>query len=495
MSFFQRCRDFVAHGLFVDQSLNVTVHNKIQLTSEFQLGDPKKWRYKRSSCTEGTGFEALQKASIPEAIHDSSARDPPRCFPGTREEHIRNITGWGAGDWEGHQARLLWLQGPAGVGKSALAQTCAERIGDRLGASFFFSRLNGWNNPTGFIPTIVYQLATKSEAYRNLVDAIIVRDPLVLQKSIGVQFRELLVKPLEQLSSQDHGISENVIIVDGLDECDGQDAQCVIIEIIATSILQRSTPFLWAFFSRPEPHIVSAFSSKRIAEISWRLTLPVSRSARQDIEAYLRDGFRMIRARYNLPAAITWPSEEDIRQLVCQSSGLFVHAASVIRQIARNPGALGPEQRLQSILELRKAGDAWHPANALSNLDQFYILIMEQIPKEILPNTLLLLFVHLHCGKDLFEDLPVYCPMLNLSPIAAYAALNNLHSVLEVQASNSGVPGYLLFYHVSFADFLCDVTRSTQEFCVETQDIYNQFYSACVDTLCRLPIASANKGT
>ncbi|KAF9440629.1 hypothetical protein P691DRAFT_637782, partial [Macrolepiota fuliginosa MF-IS2] len=180
-----------------------------------------------------------------------------------------------------------------------------------------------------------------------------------------------------------------VIIIDGLDECDGKDAQSTIIDIIITSVHQQSTPFLWAFFSRPEPHITSEFSTEQATEVCWRLTLPVSRDADQDIEAYLRDGFRTIRKKYNLPAAFAWPSEEDIHQLVKQSAGLFIYTASAIRYVDGS-GISGPEERLGSVLEL---GTTETKDNPLANLDQFYTLIMEQIPEGTLLNTILLLSI------------------------------------------------------------------------------------------------------
>jgi hypothetical protein len=74
---------------------------------------------------------------------------------------------------------------------------------------------------------------------------------------MDIQFWELLIKPLQKWN----GIGKDVIIIiDSLDECATVEAQVQIIELISTtSIDQQTTPFLWAFFSRPSPPITSTF--------------------------------------------------------------------------------------------------------------------------------------------------------------------------------------------------------------------------------------------
>ena len=56
-------------------------------------------------------------------------------------------------------ALLLWMQGPAGAGKSAIQQTIAERAASEriLAASFFFSHEDPErDNPGKLIPTLAY---------------------------------------------------------------------------------------------------------------------------------------------------------------------------------------------------------------------------------------------------------------------------------------------------------------------------------------------------
>ncbi|KAF9442712.1 hypothetical protein P691DRAFT_779248 [Macrolepiota fuliginosa MF-IS2] len=471
MPFFEKSNDVkVKNGAFVDVSIRNETHGERQYR----------------------GIDKLSSASIPQALHDSSENNKPACFEGTREEHIRNITGWGLGDWKARQARVLWLEGPAGVGKSAVAQSCAQRIRGRLGATFFFSRTNGWNDPKAFVPTIACQLATKYPPYCDHIDAIVLRNPLVLEKSVEAQFHDLLVQPLRELKGMGIGVGEDaIIIIDGLDECDGVDAQRTIIQIIIASVHEQSTPFLWAFFSRPEPHIKAAFSSKQATDVYLKLNLPVSRDVDGDIEAYLRDGFRVIRAKYDFPAVFIWPSEEEIRQLVDQSAGLFIYTASAIRYM-ENPGASEPTARLRSLLEL---GNTKTSDNPLANLDRFYTLILEQVPEGTLPNTLLLLSAlnTLALRRLSAQNL---CTILEFSLATFCSAVVNLHSVLNLTTSDNGVPRRPLFYHASFTDFLRNKARSTPRFFVDSDDLRNQVDFRCADALRRLSHTTYdNKGT
>ena len=68
---------------------------------------------------------------------------------------------------------FMWLYGPAGAGKSAIAQSIAELCHDAniLAASFFFSRTAvGRNNDSCPIPTLVYQLCPSMPPIRKYVE-------------------------------------------------------------------------------------------------------------------------------------------------------------------------------------------------------------------------------------------------------------------------------------------------------------------------------------
>ena len=72
-------------------------------------------------------MELLQPYISPGAFHNSDERyDPPKCHPHTREAILKKITDWVKD--ANKVALILWLYGPAGTGKSAIAQTIAELL-------------------------------------------------------------------------------------------------------------------------------------------------------------------------------------------------------------------------------------------------------------------------------------------------------------------------------------------------------------------------------
>ncbi|KAF5350106.1 hypothetical protein D9756_009236 [Leucocoprinus leucothites] len=439
-----------------------------------------------------SGFERLEDASLQEAMRDSSAREISRCFEGTRTEHRNSITSWAKGEWKSRQARVLWMDGPAGVGKSAIAQTCTEELEDNLTAAYFFSRANGWDEPDKLIPTIAYQLATRYPSYRSAVDAAIIRNRSVVQAWIPTQFEELIVKPLLKLNPEDRNAAkDSIILIDGLDECHDIDAQMTIIDVVTTSAAADTTPFLWGFFSRPEPHIVGAFSSTKASSITWHLTLPVqSADADEDIKSYLLDGLQTIKKKVeNNSISVLWPSKDSVVQLVDQSDGLFIYATSAVRFIDEGSGSNvqgGPERRLQALLD-----PAEGPRASLSKLDQLYLLAMDQIPRKTLPNTLLVLYAnhYLRSSKNKLKlpwhTIPILSPLLGLSHSDLHTAISPLASVLRVASADDDSYPSIRMYHSSFSDFLTNVERSTSEYCIKTSDVTSHFYSACLNALSR----------
>ncbi len=457
----------------------------------------------------GIGIDILLEASCPEATHDSYARAyPPRCLPGTREQYIEDIVQWAVPALGETPAPIYWMKGPAGVGKSAVAQTCAEELADmkKLGAAFFFS-IGGRNIPEKFFPSIAYQLSTVHPPYRELLDHKIRHDKTLVRKSLSSQFRYLIDEPLRELEEQGKGIGRRVtVIVDGLDECEGADAQCEIVHVVASKTFNSN--LCWAFFSRPEPHIEAVFTKTTVSPYCHKVILPVSRDADGDIKLYLTNGFENILQRRNTSTGSQWPSDEEMKILINAAWGSFIYAATVLRFVD-HLGSLGPQKRLCAIiaviLDHRSRGP--HIRSSMeapfAELDAFYVLILQRIPREILPSVHLLLALLCRWGslgailaanilglsRDEFETACNYASAvvhlqdpgkeLGLDP-----TVNVSHTYLQVnqdvlvtldQQVYYGLGGRISFYHKSFDDFLLDPARSGT-YCVRDSEELAKHY-------------------
>ncbi|KAF8814948.1 hypothetical protein BYT27DRAFT_7054091, partial [Phlegmacium glaucopus] len=188
-------------------------------------------------------IKRLYKKVAPGAFHNSSERyDPPKCHPGTREIIIKEIMEWIK--TIDRDEFFLWLYGPAGAGKSAIAQTIAELChkADLLAASFFFSRTaSGRNDATLLIPTLAYQLTISIPEIVDHISLAIDRDPLIFDRSLEAQFEALILKPLSALpskhnhSSKESKIYPRFIIIDGLDECNNDhNSHCSILSTLSS---------------------------------------------------------------------------------------------------------------------------------------------------------------------------------------------------------------------------------------------------------------------
>jgi len=399
------------------------------------------------------------------------------------------------------------MRGPAGVGKSAIAQTCVEKLEENghLGAAFFFT-VKKHNNPLHLFTTIAYQLATELADYRTAVDEKISKDHTIVEKKMASQFQLLIVEPLQEIEKQGKRVQRKAIFIDGLDECEDEDAQAEIIEVIAHSVRTGSTPLRWAIFSCAEPRIVSTFSQDSIASITHSVELPISCEADGEIELYLRGEFKNILRRLDcLHLLSTWPTDDDIMRLVDAAAGMFAHSAAVLRQVGY-PSDCQFRERLESVLGTLSQPGKQPSTSPVSQLDALYDHIMSQILECILPSAQLFLSYVVHGDSDLPFFVATVCGTLRLSESTFRDISHYLHSVIACKASfNSlnlieqgpnidltrsffdqgqwfhleftflhhlrSVHGLLHFYHKSFYDFLRDPARSGP-FCVTAPAIH-----------------------
>ncbi|KAG2741554.1 hypothetical protein P692DRAFT_20750933, partial [Suillus brevipes Sb2] len=182
------------------------------------------------SSSEGT-WERLCQVAVKAAEYDSPRRQPhPKCLEGTRVNLLNNI--YQLLD-NRKMSQLIWLHGMAGVGKSAVAFTVAERMRGltvteqtktetRLAGTFFFSRKHANRSVTGyFFATLAYQLACNFPSVREDLNRTIRENPPLLDpdKSLREQMEGLFLKPLRKLHLRLRECPPSTFVIDGLDEC------------------------------------------------------------------------------------------------------------------------------------------------------------------------------------------------------------------------------------------------------------------------------------
>jgi hypothetical protein len=175
---------------------------------------------------------------------------------------------------------ICWFSGPAGFGKSAVAQTVAEQCAKAgmLAASFFFSR--GAGNRTcinGFIPTLSYQLTLSLPHTKMIIQTALQNDPTIPHQSLEDQLEKLLINPTLALHEP---IRPLVVIIDALDECDNKDNIAEFIKILLRTSQDRRLPFLFFMTGRAENHILQRFSPCEAHAVTYCLAL-------QDFDAHV----------------------------------------------------------------------------------------------------------------------------------------------------------------------------------------------------------------
>ena len=156
------------------------------------------------------------------AAHDS-AQNAPECHPDTRKTIIGDIMSWI--EVTSRTSSVLWFNGPAGAGKTAIAQSLCKRCAAAqwLAGSFFFSRhAPGRSNAEFLFPTISFALSLAIPDVGKIIDTVVANNPSIPTKALAleIQLQKLILEPLPQVS--DESKQPIVIIIDGLDECEGE---------------------------------------------------------------------------------------------------------------------------------------------------------------------------------------------------------------------------------------------------------------------------------
>ena len=413
-------------------------------------------------------MELLQQHIAPGAFHNSDERyDAPKCHPHTRKAVLKKITDWVKD--ANKVALFLWLYGPAGAGKSAIAQTIAELLekAGLLAAAFFFSRnAAGRNDKAPLVATLIYQLVTSIPEVRvHVLEAL--ENPALFSCSIKAQVHALIVKPLNAVAN-DETLAPillsrpRLIILDGLDECRTTSAHTQILNALSTAVKDLHIPLCFLIASRPEYDIRQAFNDQNgLGSLSFSVALDDSYEPDDDIRIFLQSTFDEIKrqhpSRAYLPAS--WPSLEDIQWLVKKSSGQFIFASTVAKYV--NSHRHWPPDRLKIIFGQSNPGQE----TPFADLDGLYHLILSFVA-DIEKVMDVLAFLILQPFDGTCPNTTTICEkFLFYRPGEIHTILSDIHSIVFVPAPEFlfGAPS-LKFFHASLPDFLLDRSRSKDLF-------------------------------
>jgi hypothetical protein len=421
----------------------------------------------------------LSDHTIHGAARDSSARSPPpRCHPETRVQINQDLITWFYN--KDTQELLVWVYGYAGVGKSAIMQTLADKLAEslHLGASVFISRLNKRNSSRQLFLTVGYQLAVQIEEYRLYITEQLARDPEIVDKGLKEQFKIFIVEPF---GARKIGASVKswAVLLDGLDELDEHGSQTEIIRLVASFVLEYpAAPLRWAIASRPEPHIADTFDEEDAMRACWKIPVSVDDAG---VAHFLRNSLEEIRKTFPRTVPKEWPSEEQFWKLVDRASGHFMFANTVIRFI-ENPQYANPVTRLNQVLSALDGPAATSNTNPLAALDALYASILSMIPDDVWPITKRVLgaLLHKHPGIPKLDTLGEISVVLGLELKTVYASVNGCYSFMRLSDPEDAFTESTVFYHASFGDYLRDPARS-QNFCISMRDAEEDMFKSALN--------------
>ncbi|KAL5372303.1 hypothetical protein DPSP01_013598 [Paraphaeosphaeria sporulosa] len=395
------------------------------------------------------------------------------CLPNTRTELLRHIQDW-ANDENGKA--IFWLNGAAGTGKSTIARTVARTFADqqRLGASFFFKRGEGERgNATRFFTTIATQLAHHVSGLEPGIKKAIEADPAISEKTLKDQFEKLILHPLSDMAHPP--ALKLLVVIDALDECETDNNIRVILQLLSQTRNLKSVSLRVFVTSRPELHIRLGFKQLPNGTFEDFILHEVAKQTIQhDIHVYIEIELTKIREERCLP--LEWPGEKRIQTLVNMAVPLFIFAATICRFVGELTG--NPRRRLEDILS--------YETEDVSKLGMTYLPILESLfatqdKKEKMKLS--------REFQDIVGSIVVLESPLSITSLAhllgkakddVNCRLDSLHSVLNIP-NHDDAPVRPL--HLSFRDFLVDMSNQKSLFWVDERARHKELASYCLQLM------------
>ncbi|CAI7602264.1 unnamed protein product [Penicillium viridicatum] len=315
-----------------------------------------------------------------------------------------------------------------------------------------------------------------------------VRDnPGISTKAMREQFEKLLLQPFRNLEQSRISIQTMVIIIDALDECEGDNDIRLILQLLPRLQNIAAIRLRVLLTSRPDLSVRLGFLKiAGDAHMDFVLHDVPLEVIKHDISLFLDYRLREIRTERFLPA--NWPGNKSFQKLVALSVPLFIFAATICR-IFEEPD-WDPIDSLTEILTRQ---------NGQSKLDKTYLPVLDRLlsrqhdkHKEKLVSE----FQHV-IGAIVTLESPLsvlsLAKLLDLPERLVHLRLDPLHSVIRVPDTKT-VPVRL--FHLSFRDFLLDPdTQKKTSFGIDEMEMHCKLATQCLlmcqnlrKNICGLPI-------
>ncbi|EMD36473.1 hypothetical protein CERSUDRAFT_138149 [Gelatoporia subvermispora B] len=393
------------------------------------------------------------------------------CMKDTRAAVLDSITVWSR---DPDAARIFWLSGMAGIGKSAIARSvCLElRNAGILGASFFCSR-GIRDDATRIIPTIAESLARTSQPYRQALLEVLRQNPDAGHGTVKLQVEYLLENPLREAFGDNSPTF--VVAVDALDECLDPKATRFLLDTLASR--SPYMPIKFFLTSRPEQYIQSRFSTARPdLQRIVRLHDIEQHIIESDIELYCSKKLQDIRREwspsYTFPE--DWPPWDEVATISKQAGKLFIYAFTAMQFI----GEEHPVGRLQEMS--RHGSEAGQPLTG--PLDGMYSLVIDRAMnpklrtrKEISQTRQIVAII-----LTLREALTVsaLAELIGTTAQDVRAMLSRLHAVVYIPPDDE--KGAVTTFHASFEDYLTTLGRAPDAFKIDLFEGHAALAQACI---------------
>ncbi|KAJ7782078.1 WD40-repeat-containing domain protein [Mycena olivaceomarginata] len=337
------------------------------------------------------------------------------CTAKTREKILEDLKSWVV-DPKG--AKVYWMN------------ACASgwrRTGDSAATISAHVSLLHAATVNNIVPTLAYQLARYSPAFRSAVCKVLEEKPEASKLDVKWQFEMLLQEPMQAVESE---MPEKTLLKLAVD-----------------------LPIKFFVTSRPEPTIREKMLTPGYSRSVLHLHDIEESIVEADIKMYLTEALGFMSPT---------PSPNDVERLAKRAGKLFIYAATTVRYIHHPRG--NSSSRLQTVPGMVSGSTKQH-----DELNRLYTSILSAAVDKSLEeqemNNILLTLRTVVCAKEPMT-VQTLASLLSLTEGQVRFSLEPLRSILHVQ---DGIHGLVTPFHASFSDYLFDKLRSGDFHCESTE--------------------------